>query len=651
MRNTLFTFLLLLLVMSLQISCEKEIKQVEAPVSTSYVDSLYRQAEQLKDASKIDAAIHTNYRAIRLIKNRTDSTYSKILRQRIILFGRKRPLDSALDYSNKLLSVYQKSKDTFGIADAMYLKGFYFNKSNQKDSALFNAYQSVELYKQLKDSSKVYSRSRLLTLILQTIGNYEEAELTAIESLDYLKDKPENAEEFSGIYNDIGNFSKTRGNFNEALYWYNKALELTDNKQYQNNVKNNIALVQMELNNFNIAFDIFTELKEDSIYDFSNDLRYKSRILSNWAFAKSKLNHPDAESYLLEALEMRKQKNIAYRLNGSYIRLAEHYADRSDPKASNMAKLAYETAKTYNNPDDQLDALSVLIETAEKPREYAILYRDLSDSIYSVRERSKNHYAKIKYDVERNRQENKNLKANAIIQELQVSKIKSRIIILLLIFMITIGGFYLLYRYQKRRHLQEKEIATYQAELYISKKVHDEIANDVFNLLTRTQNDDFDPEFKPFLLSAIDKLYRKTRNIARDFSDIPVGIEFEDTLKDLLTNYSNKDTQIINKGVQGIQWETISENKQRALYRTLQELLINMKKHSQASLIMINFKMEGSRLVVSYSDNGIGASKENLANGHGIKNMEQRLKTVRGKIIYEDHLDRPGTKATITIPS
>ncbi len=648
MRSTLFTFLILLLMITLQISCEKEIKHGDPQVSISYIDSLHEQAYQLKDSSKIDAALHTNYRALRLIENRSDSALTKILRQRIVLFGNKRSLDSALIYANKLFSLYQKSKDSFGMADAMYLKGFYFNKSNQKDSALINAYQSVELYKQLKDSSKVYSRAKLLTLILQTLGNYEEAELTAVESLTFLTDKSDK-EELSRTYNYIAILTKSRGNFNEALYWYEKALELTTDKHHRNNIRNNIALVQIELQNFKIAFDILSDLRADSIHDFSKDLRYKSRILNNWAFAKSKLGHIDAESYLLQALAMRKQNNIAYRLNGSYIRLAEHYADRLDPKAVNMAKLAYQTAKTYNNPDDQLAALSILIETAKEPREYAILYRDLSDSIYRVRQRSKNHYAKIKYDVEYNRQENKNLKANALIQELQVSKAQTRNFYLMLIFIFTVTGFYLLYRSLKRKHLQEKEIAAYQAELYISKKVHDEIANDVFNLLTRTQNDALNTPFKSFLLSAIDNLYRKTRNIARDFSDIPVGIEFKDTLADLLSNYSNKDTQILNKGVKDIPWENISEDKQRALYRILQELLINMKKHSQASLIMINLKMEGTCLTVRYSDNGIGITKESLTSGHGIKNMQQRLKTVKGEINY-DHSEGPGTKATITIP-
>lgn len=649
MRTTLFTFLLLLIMISLQISCERGSVPADQQVSVSYVDSLYKQADQLKASSNIDAALHTNFRALRLIEYRSDSTYSKILRQRIILFGNKRPLDSALHYSNKLLFAHHKSKDSSGMADAFYLKAFYFNKNRQMDSALFNGYQSVELYKQLKDSSKVYSRSRLLTLILQTIGNYEEAELTAIESLNYLKENSANNEKRSSIYNDIALITKMRGNFNEALYWFNKALQLSSNKEYQNNIKNNIAITQIERHNYKKAFDILTELRADSIFDFSKELRYKSRILNNWALAKSKLGHPDAEYYLLEALAMRKQNNIAYRLNGSYVNLAEHYADRSDPKAVKMASLAYETAKTYNNPDDQLNALSILVETAANPREYAMQYIELSDSIHKVRERNKNHYAKIIYDVEHNRQENENLKAKAIIQELEVTKAESRNIILTLIVIIILGGGYLFYRNQIKKHKREKEAAAYQAELYISKKVHDEVANDVFNLLTRIQKDTLNPSFKPILLSDIDKLYRKTRNIARDYSDVLVGTDFPETLKELLSNYNNDGSRVLSKGVKEIPWDDLIENKQRTLYRILQELLINMKKHSEAGLVMLNFQKVGNQLVVEYSDNGIGMTVENIENGHGIKNMEQRLEGIDSKIRF-DPSSASGTKATINIP-
>lgn len=649
MRSTLFTFLLLLVVICLQISCENEIQSPNQQTPVSYVDSLYKQADSLLESSKIDPALHTNFRALRLIENRSDSAYAKILRQRIILFGRKRPLDSALDYSNKLFSFFKKSNDSAGMADAFYLKGFYFNKANQLDSALYNAYKTVQLYKQLKDSSNAYSCSRLLTFILQKLGNYEEAELTAIESLSYLSENQNKSQELSNIYNEIGLLTKNRGDFKEALYWYKKALNLTSNKQYQNTIKNNIALTQMELHNYQEAFEILSELREDTILDFTKELRYKSRILNNWAFAKSKLNHPDAERYLLEALEMRKIKNFAYRVNGSYLNLAKHYADRSNPKAAQMAKLAYQSAKSYENPDDQLNALSVLIETAEDPREYAILYRDLSDSIQTLRERSKSHYAKIKYDAEHNRQENENLRAKAIIQNLEVKEAKSRNIALALVVIMIIAGWYIYNRDQKRRHLIERENAAHQAELNISKRVHDEVANDVFNLLTRLQKDTSGAPYNSTISNMVDKLYRKARNIARDYSDIAVGAEFEQTIKELLANYNNQDCQLISRGIQNIPWVDLIENKQRILYRILQEILVNMKKHSQATMVMVNFQKTGKQLLVNYLDDGIGPTKEDLENGHGVKNMEQRLEGIEGTINFD--LSQPSkTRITVKIP-
>lgn len=649
MRTTLFTFLILLLVICLQLSCQRDIEPLDKQMSISYVDSLYKQADQLEASNKIDAALHTNFRALRLIENRSDSTYGKVLRQRITLFGSKRPLDSAFYYSNKLFLHHQSSRDSSGIADAFYLKAFYFNKTRQMDSALFNAYKSVEIYKRLNDSSKVYHRSRLLTLILKTFGNYEEAERVAVESLHHLKNDSANNEKFSNIYNDIAILTKKRGNLDEALYWYQKALKLTAIRKNQITIKNNIAVTHIENRNYEKAYDILSDLRADSIVEFSKELRYKSRILNNWAFAKSKLGHPDAEAYLLEALEMRKQENIAYRLNGSYVNLAIHYADRLDSRAVEMARLAYETAKTYNNPDDQLNALSILVETAASPREYAMQYISLSDSIHDVRQQNKSDYAKIRFDVEHNRQENENLKAKAIIQDLEVTKAESNNIILILLVFIILGGGYLLYKYLNKKHKKEKELAAYEAELYISKKVHDEVANDVFNLLTRIQKDTLSPSFKPTLLGYIDKLYRKTRNIARDYSDIPAGAAFIDTLNDLLSNYNNDGSRVLSKGIKEISWVDFIENKQRTLYRILQELLINMKKHSGASLVMFNFQKIDNQLVVEYSDNGSGISKEKLDNGHGIKNMGQRLEGIGGKISFGSP-STSGAKATIKIP-
>jgi signal transduction histidine kinase len=69
------------------------------------------------------------------------------------------------------------------------------------------------------------------------------------------------------------------------------------------------------------------------------------------------------------------------------------------------------------------------------------------------------------------------------------------------------------------------------------------------------------------------------------------------------------------------------------LYRTLQELLINSKKHAQASLIYLTISQDGEIISGTYSDNGKGASELKIENG--LTNMEIRILALNGTINFE----------------
>ena len=77
--------------------------------------------------------------------------------------------------------------------------------------------------------------------------------------------------------------------------------------------------------------------------------------------------------------------------------------------------------------------------------------------------------------------------------------------------------------------------------------------------------------------------------------------------------------------------------------------MINMNKHSRASLVAIIFSEEKKFLKIQYSDNGIGASEESLKLGNGIQNMENRILSVRGKFNFEAEQEK-GLKILIQIP-
>jgi signal transduction histidine kinase len=70
-----------------------------------------------------------------------------------------------------------------------------------------------------------------------------------------------------------------------------------------------------------------------------------------------------------------------------------------------------------------------------------------------------------------------------------------------------------------------------------------------------------------------------------------------------------------------------------------------MKKHSQASIVVLVFQKEKRKLDISYSDNGIGSD---LKQGSGLKNTENRIQAINGTITFETNPTK-GFKVKISI--
>jgi signal transduction histidine kinase len=74
-----------------------------------------------------------------------------------------------------------------------------------------------------------------------------------------------------------------------------------------------------------------------------------------------------------------------------------------------------------------------------------------------------------------------------------------------------------------------------------------------------------------------------------------------------------------------------------------------MRKHSKASLVAVIFSEEKNYLNINYSDNGMGASMQNLKTGNGILNMENRILSINGKLNFETEQGK-GLKILIQVP-
>lgn len=98
----------------------------------------------------------------------------------------------------------------------------------------------------------------------------------------------------------------------------------------------------------------------------------------------------------------------------------------------------------------------------------------------------------------------------------------------------------------------------------------------------------------------------------------------------------------------------INENTRIVLYRSINELLNNAIKHSNAKKLDIKIEQTDNRYLIAVKDDGVGFSypslkKENIINGKfGLFSLNERLESINGRLVIQSKPGK-GTKATIKI--
>ena len=120
-------------------------------------------------------------------------------------------------------------------------------------------------------------------------------------------------------------------------------------------------------------------------------------------------------------------------------------------------------------------------------------------------------------------------------------------------------------------------------------------------------------------------------------------------IRDSIKSYSNEELTILIINEEKL-WETVNFRIQNEVKIILQELLVNLKKHSFANFARISFEIEDNKhLHINYFDNGIGITDENFVKKNGLQNTESRIFSLNGSITFVKNLDQ-GTKINIKIP-
>lgn len=525
------------------------------------------------------------------------------------------------------------------------------NLAKQNFNTAFYEYnKSKILYETLKDSANIGFILIEMARIQQINGDYYGSKETVTEALPYVK---KNTIYIASINNKLGIADKELSLYDDAILYYKEAV-----KGYaldpigKQMALNNIAVVYIHQKKYDKAIALLDFLLRKKVLNEKTEAVKLSIIIDNLGYAHFKKGMTEKGLDLMnEALQLRNKVKDTYGSIESYLHLADYFAKKETSKSNENALAAYNAATKLNSVDERLEALQILISNNHSTQnsKYVQRYFSLNDSIIKVRNNFKNKFAKIKYDAKKEKDENATLRLEKAENQLALQKAKYLRIGFVILFIFLVLLIAILIRYYKNKNKAIEFKTSYNTETRIAKKIHDELANDVFHVIAFAESQPLSAEStKENLLQKLDDIYGRVRGISKENNKIDTGINFTKSIKEMLSMYNTSATNIIATNLENINWESIDDVKKIAISRVLQELMVNMKKHSNASLVVIKFENDPKSILINYTDNGKGCEKTKISK-NGLQNVESRILAVKGTINFETEPDK-GFKVKISIP-
>lgn len=546
----------------------------------------------------------------------------------IILFScQKQESSKAVTNNTK-----EKTEKLIALGDRFY--------DNQNFDSAFFYYNKAKFICNPKTETEIFvSTLNSMAEIQRSQGDNTGSESTLTEALPYLK-HIKNPKYIWNTYIELGTNYLLTYDYNNALSYYKKALSLNTSEGRKLSTQNNIALVLLKQGKYNEALKIFISLTDKK--EILENRESFIKILDNIGFCYFKIGDDRALSYFTRALKTADKTKDYLSSTKIHLHLAEFYETKNPSLSKKYAQLSYKNSALKNYSEGRMSALKLLINSSanNELKNYSLLYIKLNDSLTEIRQKAKNQFVRIKYDTKKERNENLKLKTNKIENELQLERQKNRNIISYIIIILSLSLILTLYFHLISSANKEKIEATYKSETRIAKKLHDELANDIYHAMAFAENRNLSvSENKEQLIKNLDVIYARTWDISKENGPIITSEKYILFLKEMITGFNTPNINLLLNGIENIPWNEVEKNKKTTTYRVLQELLVNMKKHSNATLVGINFKKSDRNITVTYTDNGKGVNLNSMTFKNGLSNVENRINSIKGEIKFDSSLN------------
>ena len=435
--------------------------------------------------------------------------------------------------------------------------------------------------------------------------------------------------------------------YTKALEFYDLAIKFSDDSLNTRIYLNNKAKVFHDDGKYDAALAIYNRL----INETNKNRREYARVLTNIALSRSKQDTSYvAAPDLLTALRIRKEERDLWGQNSSYAHLSDYYKKSNSPDSALFYAMSmYDIAQQINSANDQISALQRLIRLApvSRTKRYFEIYQPLRDSVELARNTAKNQFAVIRYEVEKSKAENLRLQRDNAEKAFQIDRQRTYTTIAVLFTLAVIAAAMYVYRKRQQRLQLEAENKIKAYQLNTSKKIHDVVANGLYRVMAEIEHqNDID---RDNILDRLESMYEKSRDISYETDAPPVKeSDFKQKIASLLTSFATETTKVIISGNNAEFWSHVSSQARHELEHVLQELMVNMRKHSQATNVVVRFEQTGHQISIHYQDNGIGMPSA-IFYGNGLSNTGNRIKSIGGLLTFDTEV-KQGVRIHIALP-
>lgn len=563
--------------------------------------------------------------------------------------------------NKKILFYSKKAKDTFSIARSYYYMGDCYEFS-ERDSAYYFYNEAEKMFHFLGNKEKTGNMLFKKAYLLFYDGNYLESEVQVSKALELLE-TTNNYQLLFSAYTILGaNFDKLE-EYNNALKYFQKAkniLVLLRKKDVDFDKKNNYS-VSSALNLSNVYLKLRNYKKSIQELDYVNTKKIEqmwpndyAAVIGNLGYAKMKSGDLKGDLELFnKALEIANRNNFPTISLNQYLSLGEYYLiTKNNINSIFYLKESLRLAQKIKATDEIKTALRLL--TKADPKNgfyYDEKYITVSDSLSRLQRKSRDKYARIEYET-------------SVVEDANKVLTKKNIYIIIgsLFFILVLIGA-LIYRYTKgqkveiayRKQQQKAEeeifnlLKDYQVKLSetkkteqnrISKELHDSVMNKLYGIRLQLGilNDSDVKEIKNkrlFYIDVLQDIEQEIRSISHDLhSDvIDTHFNFISLLNDLIAQQNEIGKTLFTfEWDNAIDWDKIDSLVKIAIYRIVQEGVLNVIKYAHAKHCQLLLaEGEGSEsLILKLKDDGKGFDINTESFGIGIKNMKERATTLNG---------------------